>query len=166
MHCFFPFLQTTARSEGFNAVLKRYVNPQNSIYNFFLQYKKIQEKITVATDQNEFEAEETIPSMWAYYPMKTKALEVYTRPIFNRFQKELIASTSYKLTRTSENMYLVEPNGGPVRNYGSKAFIVSANVLDRIYNCECCKFERDGILCYHVLKVTVCYYSKLLLTVQ
>ncbi|KAF2915080.1 hypothetical protein DAI22_09g003900 [Oryza sativa Japonica Group] len=110
-------------------------------------------KITVATDQNEFEAEETIPSMWAYYPMKTKALEVYTRPIFNRFQKELIASTSYKLTRTSENMYLVEPNGGPVRNYGSKAFIVSANVLDRIYNCECCKFERDGILCCHVLKV-------------
>ncbi|EEC84071.1 hypothetical protein OsI_30356 [Oryza sativa Indica Group] len=87
-------------------------------------YKKIQEKITVATDQNEFEAEETIPSMWAYYLMKTKALEVYTRPIFNRFQKELIASTSYKLTRTSENMYLVEPNGGPVRNYGSKAFIV------------------------------------------
>ncbi|KAF2926063.1 protein FAR1-RELATED SEQUENCE 5-like [Oryza sativa Japonica Group] len=153
MHCFFPFLQTTARSEGFNAVLKRYVNPQNSIYNFFLQYKKIQEKITVATDQNEFEAEETIPSMWGNYPMETKALEVYTRPIFNRFQKELIASTSYKLTRTSENMYLVEPNGGPVRNYGSRAFIVAANVLDRTYNCECCKFERDGILCCHVLKV-------------
>ncbi|EEC80328.1 hypothetical protein OsI_22378 [Oryza sativa Indica Group] len=146
-------LTTTARSEGFNAVLKRYVNPQNSIYNFFLQYKKIQEKITVATDQNEFEAEETIPSMWANYPMKTKALEVYTRPIFNRFQKELIASTSYKLTRTSENMYLVEPNGGPVRNYGSRTFILAANVLDRIYNCECCKFERDGILWCHVLKV-------------
>ena len=147
-------------------MLKRYVNPQNSIYNFFLQYKKIQEKITVATDQNEFEAEETIPSMWGNYPTETKALEVYTRPIFNRFQKELIASTSYKLTRTSENMYLVEPNGGPVRNYGSRAFIVAANVLDRTYNCECCKFERDGILCCHVLKVTVCYCSKLLLTVH
>uniref|UniRef100_A0A0E0LY81 SWIM-type domain-containing protein n=1 Tax=Oryza punctata TaxID=4537 RepID=A0A0E0LY81_ORYPU len=141
------------RHEGFNAVLKRYVNPQNSIYNFFLQYKKIQEKITVATDQNEFEAEETIPSIWGNYPMETKVLEIYTRPIFNRFQKELIASTSYKLTRTSENMYLVESNGGPIRNYGSKAFIVAGNVLDRIYICECCKFERDGILCCHVLKV-------------
>uniref|UniRef100_A0A0E0MEK3 SWIM-type domain-containing protein n=1 Tax=Oryza punctata TaxID=4537 RepID=A0A0E0MEK3_ORYPU len=146
-------IQTTPRSEGFNTVLKRYVYPQNSIYNFFLQYKKIQEKITVAIDQNEFEAEETIPSMWGNYPMETKALKVYTTPIFNRFQKELIASTSYKLTRTSENMYLVELNGGLVRNYGSKAFIVAANVLDRIYICECCKFERDDILCCHVLKV-------------
>ena len=38
MDKFFPFLQTTARSEGFNAVLKRYVNPQNSILNFVQQY--------------------------------------------------------------------------------------------------------------------------------
>ena len=42
MHCFFSFLQTTARSEGFNAVLKRYANPKNSILNFVQQYKKIQ----------------------------------------------------------------------------------------------------------------------------
>ncbi|XBH68583.1 hypothetical protein VPH35_096697 [Triticum aestivum] len=29
MHCFFPFLQTTQRSEGFNAVLKRYILGRN-----------------------------------------------------------------------------------------------------------------------------------------
>ena len=39
---FFPFLQTTARSKGFNAVLKRYVNPHNSFMHFFGQYRKIQ----------------------------------------------------------------------------------------------------------------------------
>ena len=38
---FFPFLQTTARGEGFNAVLKRYVSPHNSITHFFLQYLKL-----------------------------------------------------------------------------------------------------------------------------
>ncbi|XP_066163361.1 uncharacterized protein [Oryza sativa Japonica Group] len=54
---------------------------------------------------------------------------------------------------TTYHLQDIEPNGGPVRNYGSRAFIVAANVLDRIYNCECCKFERDGILCCHVLKV-------------
>jgi hypothetical protein len=42
---FFPFLQSTQRSEGFNAVLKRYVNPQNSIKHFVRQYEKIQKKI-------------------------------------------------------------------------------------------------------------------------
>ncbi|KAM0839527.1 hypothetical protein ACQ4PT_060258 [Festuca glaucescens] len=35
MNCFFPFLQTTARSEGFNAVLKRYVSPHGSLLHFF-----------------------------------------------------------------------------------------------------------------------------------
>ena len=34
MHDFFPFLQTTARSEGFNVVLKKYVNPNNSLVEF------------------------------------------------------------------------------------------------------------------------------------
>jgi hypothetical protein len=43
MHCFFPFLQSTQRSEGFNAVLKKYVNPNMSILNFVRQYEKIQE---------------------------------------------------------------------------------------------------------------------------
>ena len=34
MQCFFPFLQTMQRSKGFNAVLKRYVSPGNSLLQF------------------------------------------------------------------------------------------------------------------------------------
>nr|XP_051191007.1 protein FAR1-RELATED SEQUENCE 1-like [Lolium perenne] len=48
---FFPFLQTTARSEGFNAVLKRYVTPHHDLSHFFEQYMKSQEKIDVAKIQ-------------------------------------------------------------------------------------------------------------------
>jgi hypothetical protein len=36
-HRFFPFLQTTARSEGFNAILKKYVNPHDSLLGFFMK---------------------------------------------------------------------------------------------------------------------------------
>ncbi|KAK1695315.1 hypothetical protein QYE76_012012 [Lolium multiflorum] len=57
---FFPFLQTTARSEGFNAVLKRYISPRNSLLHFFEQYLKLQEKIDVAEDSNEFQVEDKI----------------------------------------------------------------------------------------------------------
>jgi hypothetical protein len=57
---FFPFLQTIARSEGFNAVLKRYVSPHNSMIHFFQQYMKLQEKIDVAEDSNEFQMEDKI----------------------------------------------------------------------------------------------------------
>jgi hypothetical protein len=34
MHSFFPFLQSTQRSEGFHAPLKTYVNPNMSILHF------------------------------------------------------------------------------------------------------------------------------------
>ena len=34
MHSFFPFLQSTQRSEGFNALLKKYVNPNLYVLQF------------------------------------------------------------------------------------------------------------------------------------
>jgi hypothetical protein len=34
MHNFYPFMQTTQRSEGFNVVLKKYVSPSNSVIEF------------------------------------------------------------------------------------------------------------------------------------
>ncbi|XP_071676991.1 protein FAR1-RELATED SEQUENCE 5-like [Lolium perenne] len=53
MDRFFPFLQTTARSEGFNAVLKRYVDPNASLLRFFKQYMKLQERIDITEDSHE-----------------------------------------------------------------------------------------------------------------
>ena len=52
--CFFPFLQSTQRSEGFNAVLKSYVNPKNSILHFVKQYQKIQVHILVTEGRNDY----------------------------------------------------------------------------------------------------------------
>ncbi|RLM58860.1 hypothetical protein C2845_PM18G10390 [Panicum miliaceum] len=50
MHCFYPFLQSTQRSEGFNAMLKKYVNPNMFVLHFVRQYQKIQDKYLVAQD--------------------------------------------------------------------------------------------------------------------
>jgi hypothetical protein len=61
---FFPFLQTTARSEGFNAVLKRYNNPHKSLHHFFQEYLKLQKKIDVAEDSVEFQDEDKIVRVW------------------------------------------------------------------------------------------------------
>jgi hypothetical protein len=46
-HRVFPFLQSTQCSEGFNAVLKCYVNPHKSLLNFMRQYEKIQVHVLV-----------------------------------------------------------------------------------------------------------------------
>jgi hypothetical protein len=59
---FFPFIQSTTRSEGLNVVLKRYVNPQMSIQNFVKQYMKIQEKVLSIEHENNFTSLEKVPS--------------------------------------------------------------------------------------------------------
>ena len=58
IHCFYPFLQSTQRSEGFNAVLKKYVNPNMSVLHFVRQYPKIQDKCLVVQDGQDFKTDD------------------------------------------------------------------------------------------------------------
>ncbi|KAM0823600.1 hypothetical protein ACQ4PT_070767 [Festuca glaucescens] len=151
---FFPFLQTTVRSEGFNAVLKRYINPHNSLHNFFQQYLKLQEKIDVAEDSVEFKDEDKIFRLWGDYPLEEQALEVYTHPIYLRFRAELQKVTSYNVHVDGQN-FDVLPIKTYVYGYGKKSYMVEANLEAETYSCECCRFSRDGLLCCHILRVMV-----------
>ncbi|KAM0871608.1 hypothetical protein ACQ4PT_039272 [Festuca glaucescens] len=85
MNCFFPFLQTTARSEGFNAVLKKYTTPHGRLLHFFKQYMKLQEKIDCTEDHNEFEGDDKTLRVWGDFPMEEQMLKTYTIPIFRKF---------------------------------------------------------------------------------
>jgi hypothetical protein len=109
---FFPFLQTTTRSEGFNAVLKRYIDPHNSLFHFFEQYMKLQEKIDVAEDSNEFVMEDKVLRVWSDYPLEKQALAVYTCPIYLRFRAELRKTTSYNVNQLEGNLFDVMPITG------------------------------------------------------
>jgi hypothetical protein len=155
MDRFFPFLQTTARSEGFNAVLKRYINPHNSLFHFFQQYLKLQEKIDVAEDSLEFQDEDKIVRAWSDYPLEKQAMEVYTRPIYLRFRAELRKVTSYNVNQVDGNSYDVVPIKGSVFGYGKRSYKVDTNFDTETYTCECCKFSRDGLLCCHIMRVMV-----------
>jgi hypothetical protein len=61
MDRFYPFLQSTQRSESFNGVLKKYVNPHNSILDFVHQYKKIQYKTDVAKAKQDYRTDQKLP---------------------------------------------------------------------------------------------------------
>ncbi|XP_051201492.1 protein FAR1-RELATED SEQUENCE 5-like [Lolium perenne] len=150
---FFPFLQTTARSEGFNAVLKRYVTPHHSLSHFFEQYMKLQEKIDVAEDSNEFKEEDKIFRFWGEWPLEEHAFHVYTMPIYLRFRAELRKVTSYNATHVAGQIFYVVPVAGSVFGYGKRTYRVEANSEEGIYICECSKINRDGLLCCHALRV-------------
>ncbi|WVZ69554.1 hypothetical protein U9M48_018325, partial [Paspalum notatum var. saurae] len=153
---FFPFLQATARSEGINAVLKKYVNPQNSILNFLHQYKKIQQRIFSKQIENEATTVVKVPHYLTGHPMEVQMKEAYTRKLFNMFQNELqLNSWSYYVVRVQgdELIDVVSYGTCPDKLYGSRTVRVASNKLDGMYSCECCKFQRDGVLCCHILKV-------------
>src|SRR4051812_23256425 len=79
---FFPFLQSTARSEGFNAVLKRYINPSNSMLEFVKQYAAIQNKILGVELEAEANTVLKVPKTTTYKPMEKQMMKKYTRRIF------------------------------------------------------------------------------------
>jgi hypothetical protein len=149
---FFPFLQSTQRSEGFNAVLKRYINPQNSIKHFVKQYEKIQKKVLGQEGNNDYMTDELEVRPMTLYPIEKHALAVYTRDIYLRFRLEFELIGRYNVQVLAANMYYLVPNNLRCYPYGGRSYMVNANGENN-YNCECCKFQRDGLLCCHVLKV-------------
>ena len=84
MQCFFPFLQTTQRSEGFNAVLKRYVSPGNSLLQFAKQYTALQQKILGSELQQEATTTLKQPKLLTYLPIERQMSKIYTNKIFNK----------------------------------------------------------------------------------
>ncbi|TVU25057.1 hypothetical protein EJB05_27533, partial [Eragrostis curvula] len=155
MDCFFPFLQTTARSEGFNAVLKWYVNPNNSLLTFVEQYMRIQQSIL--SRQNEFEFNTIVgePSFLMGHPMERQMMGTYTRRLFNVFQVELKHKSSYFVHEMgTPNVFDIVPyTACPEPLYHSRTFRVRANPSDEEYECTYYKFARDGVLCCHILRV-------------
>ena len=127
MHNFLPFLQTTTRSEGFNAVLKRYVNPTNSVYEFVKQYKSVQDKILNAERKAESDTAISEPDYWSRSPIEKQMAKAYTRNIFNRFQSEMRESLSYYCTYITGYQFELSILDGPVPHHGYKNYSVIAN---------------------------------------
>ena len=86
---FFPFLQTTARSEGFNAVLKKYTKPGYTLNHFLEQYMKLKETIDVAEDSNEFKEEDKILRMWENGLLNKRSTKTNTCKKFEPFLQYL-----------------------------------------------------------------------------
>ncbi|KAK1686794.1 hypothetical protein QYE76_047642 [Lolium multiflorum] len=134
-------------------VLKKYL----SLVRFFKQYMKLQEIIDVTEDAHEFDGDEKTVRLWGDFPMEKQILQTYTMPIYNRFQLELRKITSYNVrdigVTEQGSIHEVFPIQESVRGYGRRSYRVDADVANGIYNCECCKINRDGILCCHAMKV-------------
>ncbi|TVU04122.1 hypothetical protein EJB05_50309, partial [Eragrostis curvula] len=126
MDCFFPFLQSTHRSEGFNAVLKKYVNPKkNSMFDFTHQYERIREKTDVAENGQDYLTDQKEPALWSRYPIEHHAMDVYTRRIYWVFRVELEKTTEYVAKHFHDGIFKLLPIVGSVAGYGKRPLEVT-----------------------------------------
>lgn len=94
------------------------------------------------------------PIMKTPSPMEKQASEVYTRTIFDIFQKELVESSGFFAEIFEEQ--------GPICKYRVVRFgdtnnlhMVSYNPSEKNLSCNCLRFENTGILCCHALRVFI-----------
>ena len=59
--------------------------------------------------------------------------------------------SSYHCQQTALDKFEVSSLTGESGRYGDRTYEVTANVVEGTYSCECCKFERDGMLCCHII---------------
>ncbi|KAG1331026.1 protein FAR1-RELATED SEQUENCE 5-like [Cocos nucifera] len=86
-------------------------------------------------------------------PMEKQAAGIYTRTIFNRFQKEFVESLGYHVDKIEDGViskYQV------LRNEDAEETCrVTFNASENKAHCSCCMFESSGVLCRHALRVFI-----------
>uniref|UniRef100_M8B1T9 Protein FAR1-RELATED SEQUENCE n=1 Tax=Aegilops tauschii TaxID=37682 RepID=M8B1T9_AEGTA len=146
-------LETTARSEGFNDVLEKYVNPNNSLIEFATQYTAIQEKVMVAVAKEQVDTIYKEANMYSLNPIELQMRGIYTQNLFSKFQVEMKLKTAYGCDTLQDGTFRMWSLRGILPKYGDRDYHVQANKDEGVYACTCCKCDRDGLLCAHILRV-------------
>jgi hypothetical protein len=90
---------------------------------------------------------------WSWHPIEKQMEKLYTKNIHTRFQYKMSYTMSYNIRQVDENTYEVYCITHFVPGYHNSTYQVYADPPNETYRCTCCKFERDGIVCCHILKV-------------
>ncbi|KAM0860125.1 hypothetical protein ACQ4PT_046774 [Festuca glaucescens] len=130
-----------------------YGGKANVPYDAKTQYMKLQEQIDVCEDGHAFDGDDKVVRLWGDFPMEKQIFDTYTLPLYNRYQIEMRKITSYNCRDLGGGVYEIFPVQNYVYGYGSRSYLVHVFPETEIYNCVCCKFDKDGILCCHVMKV-------------
>jgi hypothetical protein len=152
---FCRFTRTTGRSESFNSNFKEYVLRKDTIENFLKQYELFQENIIEIENDDRFQSSQKKPVFWCRQPIEHHAAAVYTKGIYLKFVTELLNSTAFGVTEVVANRVyeLRKLFHYDHPEYRRSMFTVFVDRTNMAFECECGKFEKDGILCCHILRL-------------
>lgn len=157
---FFPFIQSTGRSEGTNARFKDNVGPTYSLVSFMREYQRIIDVIRNKDEINDNQSSQKVPKQLHYgYTIEQQEIENYNRNIYLKFMHQLRQTESYKYMEIEKGKVFkgwYKSNQIKERKWIRK-YIVLTDLTEgkEDFSCICGKFNKDGIFCVHVLKVIV-----------
>ncbi|KAL5697724.1 hypothetical protein ACHQM5_028841 [Ranunculus cassubicifolius] len=154
---FCPGMTTSQRSESMNSLLKRYFSGCLILRQLVEEFEKA---MFNRLDDEAYEENKTreAPDLFSRWEVEREASKVYTRKKFAEFQQQLFKIVDLRVvlevdaevpratSETSQSYIVSDLVGGRNRK-------VTYSPLDETVSCSCKKFEFDGILCSHVLKV-------------
>jgi hypothetical protein len=154
---FYPFIHSTARSEGTNAIFKDNVGSTFSVISFLGEYQKISENIEEMEREQDVVTRTTEPRYWAFSALEIQVGQLYNRKIFYRFQKQIKFTTKLHVDEVDKfvRYEVYKTQQQQLKEFRSRRYVVSVDLKERDFVCICCKFEKDGIVCAHILRVLI-----------
>jgi hypothetical protein len=73
--------------------------------------------------------------------------------LFYKFSKEFKEIAEYEVKPESESDYLLVPNNVRLYGYGKRSYLVTTIEDKECFYFECSKFDRDGMVCCHIMMV-------------
>ncbi|KAJ3684859.1 hypothetical protein LUZ61_014023 [Rhynchospora tenuis] len=156
-HCFMKDaftlgMRSTQASEDIKSNLKAYINCNVDIYRFLEHFDRVLYENRDKEIKSEYNLTSKLPRLKLNVPILREAAKLYTPKVFELFQAEFELSGSAYIECQEGNMYMVAmceiENETP---YKSGRVVWTRE--DQTMSCSCKKFEREGILCWHALKV-------------
>ncbi|XP_077219684.1 protein FAR1-RELATED SEQUENCE 5-like [Tasmannia lanceolata] len=125
-----------------------------SLVEFLGQYDKALVERRKAEFEEDFKSKNTIAKMNTTSPLERKAGEFYTKKMFTIFQDEMMGNFALWKDKLGKNGNVVEYNVG-IRTDDKKKYlgVLFDSSNDVTATCQCAKFEREEILCKHILHV-------------
>ncbi|RLN35412.1 hypothetical protein C2845_PM03G29830 [Panicum miliaceum] len=104
-------------------------------------------------DGQDFKTDDRDQRRWSRYPIEKHASTVYTKNLFYEFSKEFEKTAEYDVEPEGQLQFWLVPNSNYVYGYGKRTYLVTTLEDEGSYYCECSKFDRDGMICCHIMKI-------------
>ncbi|KAJ1689547.1 hypothetical protein LUZ63_013702 [Rhynchospora breviuscula] len=156
-HCFMKDAYTlgmcsTQTSESIKSNLEAYLNCKLDIHRFLEHFDRVLYENRDKEVKSEYNVTSKLPRLKWNVPILREVRKLYTPKVFELFQAEFELSCSANIECLEGNIYTVVmcdiDNETP---YKSGQVVWTRE--DQTVLCSCKKFEREGILCWHALKV-------------